>query len=93
MTADLRLCGVTGCREVANVCAAHFGSSNAMLNDARAENARLMHDIQAGAGEIDRLRAAMYQACRDMGCYCADDDPLPDNLKCPICKLEKALHG
>lgn len=43
--------------------------------------------------EIERLRAAMTQACSDMGCYCADDDPLPDNLKCPMCKLEKALHG
>lgn len=45
------------------------------------------------ADEIERLRVAMTAACSDMGCYCADDDPLPDNLKCPMCKLEKALHG
>lgn len=43
--------------------------------------------------ENARLRHAIHQACSDMGCYCADDDPLPDNLKCPMCKLEKALHG
>lgn len=43
-----------------------------------------------GADEIERLRAAMYQACSDMGCFCRDDKP---QEKCPMCTLEKALHG
>lgn len=51
-TNDLRLCGVPGCQEVANVCAAHFGSSNVMLNDVRAENERLHGELNFISGYL-----------------------------------------
>ena len=40
--------------------------------------------------DYERLRAAAFTACSEMGCFC--DEEAPDE-KCPMCKLEAALHG
>lgn len=41
------------------------------------------------ANEIEKLRHAAYTACSEMGCFCPDGE----SGICPICRLEKALHG
>ena len=46
--------------------------------------------IEGLVSEIERLRTEMREACSDMGCFCKDDKP---DDKCPMCLLEKALHG
>lgn len=41
-----------------------------------------------GTEEVERLRAAIYTACSEMGCYC----PEQGDATCPMCALEKVLH-
>ena len=45
-------------------------------------------ELASAVERLAELRAAIYQACSDMGCFCDE----PADGECPMCQLEKKLR-